>query len=60
MKFGVTLTVFSIVVAVGYGVLFSRIYPQVEVDGGIVALCAILGLVTCLIVAGLWNLVVNR
>jgi uncharacterized membrane protein YagU involved in acid resistance len=51
---------FSMVVAVGYGVVFSRIYPQVQVDGGIVALCAISGIVTCLLATGLWTLVVNR
>ena len=57
MKFGATLSLFATVVAIIYGVLFSKIYPRVEIDSGIVALCALFGLVTCLAVAGLWKLV---
>ena len=60
MKFGAIMVVFSIVVAVVYGVVFSSVYPQVQIDGGIVALCAISGIVTCLMAAGLWNLVAKR
>jgi hypothetical protein len=50
MKFGFYVTVFSILVAIGYGVLFSYMYPLVPIDGGLVGLCAILGLATSLMV----------
>jgi uncharacterized membrane protein YagU involved in acid resistance len=60
MKFGAIMTIFSIVVAVIYGVMFSTIYPEVQIDGGIVALCAISGLVTCLMAAGIWKLLVKQ
>jgi tellurite resistance protein TehA-like permease len=56
MKFGATLLLFATVVATVYGVLFSKIYPRVEIESGIVTLCALFGLVTCLAVAGLWKL----
>jgi hypothetical protein len=55
MKFGATLSLFATVVAIIYGVLFSRIYPRVEIESGIVALCALSGLVTCLAVAAIWK-----
>jgi hypothetical protein len=56
MKFGGTISIFSILVAVVYGVLFNVAYPTVSPDdGGIVALCALLGIATCLTAAGLWR-----
>jgi hypothetical protein len=57
MKFGATLVLFATLIAIIYGVLFSKIYPRVEIEGGIVALCALLGLATCLAMAGVWKLV---
>ena len=57
MKFGVLIFVFSTITAVAYGVLFSSVYPLVEIDAGIVALCAISGLATSLIISGLFNLI---
>jgi uncharacterized membrane protein YagU involved in acid resistance len=57
MKFGATFSLFATVVAIIYGVLFSKIYPRVEIESGIVALCALFGLVTCLAAVGLWKLV---
>ena len=57
MKFGANITIFSILVAVVYGILFSATYPAVSIDGGIVTLCALLGIATCLTVAGLWKFV---
>jgi hypothetical protein len=57
MKFGATLLLFATVVAIIYGVLFSKIYPRVEIESGIVALCALSGLVTCLAAVGLWKLI---
>jgi hypothetical protein len=57
VKLGAALLVFSTVVAIIYGVLFSITYPRVEINGGIVALCALFGLVTCLAAVGLWKLV---
>jgi hypothetical protein len=55
MKFGATLSLFATVVAIIYGVLFSKIYPRVEIDSGIVALCALFGFVTCIAAAAIWN-----
>jgi hypothetical protein len=55
MKFSATLLAFSSLLAVIYGVLFSVSYPLVEISGGIVALCALLGLVTCLALIAIWN-----
>ena len=60
MKFGAIMMIFSIVVAVVYGVMFSTIYPEVQIDGGTVALCAISGLVTCLMAVGMWKLLVKQ
>ena len=44
MKIGLGLAVSTIVLAIVYGVIFARVYPLVEIDGGIVALCVILAL----------------
>ena len=49
MKIGLGLTISTVVLAVVYGVIFSRIYPLVEIDGGIVALCVVLALATSLV-----------
>jgi uncharacterized membrane protein (DUF106 family) len=57
MKASVGIVIFSIVVAAIYGVLFSIFYPLVSIDGSILATFAFAGLVTSLIVAGLWNLI---
>ena len=56
MKFGATLLAFSSAVATVYGVLFSITYPRVEIDGGMVTLCALCGLLTCLAAVALWKL----
>ncbi len=55
MKYNPTLLAFAALLAVVYGVLFSISYPLVEISGGIVALCALLGIVTCLTIAAIWN-----
>ena len=55
MKFGAGLSLFATVVAIIYGVLFSKMYPRVEIDSGIVMLCALFGFVTCLAAAAIWN-----
>lgn len=57
MKFGAVVVVFSTVLAIGYGVLFSFTYPLVQMSGAIVSLCALAGLVTCLGVMALWRTV---
>jgi hypothetical protein len=57
MKFGAALLAFATAVATVYGVLFSITYPRVEIDGGIIALCALFGLLTCLAAVALWKLV---
>jgi hypothetical protein len=60
MKFGVTLSAFTAAIATLYGVLFSITYPRTDITNGIVALCALLALVTCLAAVSLWKLVFGR
>ena len=55
MKYSPTLLAFAALLAIVYGVLFSVTYPLVEISGGIVALCVLLGIVTCLALAAIWN-----
>lgn len=55
MKFGATLSLFAAVVAIIYGVLFSKTYPLVEISSGIVMVCALCGLATCLAAVAIWN-----
>jgi len=55
MKYSPTLLAFAALLAIVYGVLFSLSYPLVEISGGIVALCVLLGIVTCLAIATIWN-----
>jgi hypothetical protein len=55
MKYSPTLLAFAALIAIVYGVLFSVSYPLVEISGGIVALCVLLGIVSCLTVAAIWN-----
>ena len=55
MKFAAVIIVFSIVVATVYGVIFTIVYPEVQITSGIVTLFAILGLATCLVLAGIWK-----
>src|SRR6478609_7036838 len=54
MKFA-TVTIFSILVAIGYGVLFSYMYPLVPINGGLVGLWTILGLATSLMAVPAWR-----
>ena len=55
-----SVIVVAIVIAVGYGVAFSRVYPLVQVDASIAALCAMLGLLTALAIAGAWKAVTKK
>jgi uncharacterized ion transporter superfamily protein YfcC len=55
MKYSPTLLAFAALLSIVYGVLFSRSYPLVEITGGIVALCVLLGIVTCLTLAAIWS-----
>lgn len=55
MKYSPTLLAFAALLAIVYGVLFSVSYPRVEISSGIVALCVLLGIVTCLAIAAIWN-----
>jgi hypothetical protein len=56
MKAGAVLLVFSTLTAVIYAVLFRTLYPSVVLDGDIISLCALAGIATCLIIAGIWKL----
>jgi hypothetical protein len=55
MHRGLLMIVLAIVIAVGYGVAFSLVYPLVQVDTSIAGLCAMLGLLTALAIAGAWK-----
>jgi hypothetical protein len=55
MKYGPTLSAFAVLLATIYGVLFSYTYPLVGISGGIAMLCLLLGIVTCLSIAAIWN-----
>jgi hypothetical protein len=55
MKYSPALLAFAALLAIVYGVLFSVSYPLVEISGGIVALCVLMGIVTCLAIAAIWN-----
>ena len=51
------VAIVSLLLGILYGVLFKQIYPLVPIDAGIISLCAILGLTTCLAGIGAWKLV---
>jgi uncharacterized membrane protein YagU involved in acid resistance len=53
----IALLVFSSLFAVVYGVVFSEIYTKVELDAGVVALFALLGCTTYLIMLGIWKII---
>jgi hypothetical protein len=57
MKSTATIFVFSIIVAIIYGVIFSYVYPLVQIDGGLVSLFAILGVATSLLLIGAWKII---
>jgi hypothetical protein len=59
MKYSPALLAFAALLAIVYGVLFSVSYPLVEISGGIVALCVLMGVVTCLAVAAIWNVLMR-
>jgi hypothetical protein len=59
IKSGVALLVFSMLVGVIYAVLFMTLYPRIPFDTGIASLCALAGIATCLLIAGLWKLIVG-
>ena len=60
MQLGLLVFVLAIAIAVGYGVVFSLVYPLVQVDASIVALLAFLGLLTALAIAGAWKAVAKK
>jgi hypothetical protein len=55
MKYSPTLLAFAALLATIYGVLFSYTYPLVEISYGVATLCVLLGIVTCLSIAAIWN-----
>lgn len=60
MKFAAGTIVFSIIFATIYGVIFSIVYPLTQISSGIVTLCAVLGLATCLVAAGIWKAITKE
>jgi len=57
---GLIVILLAIVIAVGYGVAFSMVYPLVASDGSLAALFAVLGLLTALAIAGAWKAVTKK
>src|SRR5262245_1488017 len=55
----VYLTVFSILVATGYGIAFSYAYPLTEIDERLVSFVAVLGLATCRLITGIGKWLAN-
>ncbi len=55
MNFVVGITVFSVLLATAYGVLFSIEYPLITISSEMVTLCAVLGVATCLVAVGIWK-----
>ena len=60
MKLAPLVIVLAIIFGVAYGVVFSAVYPQIEIYGGLVSLFGLLGLLTALILAGIWQAVLKR
>jgi hypothetical protein len=58
MQLGVI--VLAIAIAVGYGAVFSFVYPLVQEDASLVALFTFLGLLTALPIAGAWKAVTKN
>ena len=52
----VKLTICSVLAAVVYGVIFSKLYPSIEIDPGIITLLAFCGIATSVGVAGVWKI----
>jgi hypothetical protein len=48
MQRTLVMILLAIIIAVGYGVAFSTVYPLVPPDGSLAALFAVLGLLTAL------------
>ncbi len=55
MKFSAAFILVSTILAVGYGLLFSTIYPRVTLGNAVMTLCALGGLATSLLGVGLWK-----
>jgi hypothetical protein len=49
---GLVVILLAIVIAVGYGVVFSVVYPLVPPDGSLAALFTVLGLLTAFAIKG--------
>jgi hypothetical protein len=52
MQHGLFVIVLAIAMAVGYGVVFSLVYPLVPPDGSLAALFTVLGLLTAFAITG--------
>jgi len=55
-----TILVTSILVAVGLGVLFSTVYPRVDISFGLASLFALIGLVMVLGIRAAWQAIWNK
>ena len=55
MKLAAYFISFSILVAIGYNIIFYYVYPLVAVDASLVSLFILLGAVTCLLISGVYK-----
>jgi hypothetical protein len=52
-----SILVGAILVAVGLGTIFTRVYPRVEISVGLILLSALVGLSLVLAVYGVWQVI---
>lgn len=55
----ISLTVFSVLIAVVYGDMFTYLYPSIKIDGGLITLFAFLGIATYIIFLIVWKILVR-
>ena len=60
MKTFAGIVIFSTLLAAAYGVLFSRFYPLVSINGSILTTFAFAGLATAVVLAGLWRAISGK
>ena len=60
VQHGLVVILLAIVIAVGYGVVFSIVYPLVPPDGSLAALFTVLGLLTAFAITGVTKFLRGR
>jgi hypothetical protein len=60
MQRSLIVILLAIVIAVGYGVVFSLVYRLVPPDGSLAAFFAVLGLLTAIAITSAWKAVTKK